>query len=98
MSAGFNPQAAKGIVLVYQFHLTGEGGGQYHLVLADQACKFQEGEHASPDVVLAISAEDFRSLVMGKLPFAMAFVTGRLKVTGDLRLVLRMGAYFPQPQ
>lgn len=98
MPAGFNREAAKGVSLIYQFHLAGERGGQYHVVIENETCKLQEGEHPSPDVVLTISAQDFCSLAMGKLPFAMAFITGRLKVTGDLRLVLRMGTYFPQPQ
>ncbi len=98
MPAGFDREAAKGVSLIYQFRLTGEGGGQYYVAIEDETCEFKEREHPSPDVVLTISAQDFCGLTMGKLPFAMAFITGRLKVTGDLRLVLRMGTYFPLPQ
>lgn len=98
MPAGFNREAAKGVSLIYQFNLTGEGGGQYHLIIENETCELKEGEHPSPDAVLTIPAQDFCNLVMGRLPFALAFITGRLKVTGDLRLVLRMGAYFPPQQ
>ncbi len=97
MPLGFNRKAAQGVSLVYQFELTGEGGGKYYLAIQDGNCHLREGEHPSPQVTLILTAEDFCRLSAGKLPFAMAYITGRLQVRGDLRLVLRMGTYFPPP-
>jgi hypothetical protein len=49
---------------------------------------------SAPDVTVSAAAVDYMNIVAGSYPFGLAYINGRLKVEGDLRLVVRMSAYF----
>ena len=94
MPTGLNKEASKDANVVYQFNLSGEGGGQFAVAIKDGTCTVNEGVVAAPDVTVSASASDYMEIVSGAYPFGLAFINGRLKVEGDLRLVLRMGKFF----
>ena len=43
MPANLNADAAKGMNSVIQFNLSGDGGGNYHVIIKDGACTVAEG-------------------------------------------------------
>lgn len=97
MPVGLNKEAAKNANVVYQFNLSGEGGGQFIVSIRDGVCTVTEGVAENPDVTVSASAADYMNIVTGAYPFGLAFINGRLKVVGDLRLLIRMGKYFAPP-
>ena len=97
MPLSINKDAAKDANAVYQFNLSGDGGGQFTVVIKHGDCTVEEGATAAPDVTISATATDYLNVVTGTYPFGLAFVNGRLKVEGDLRLLLRMGKYFAPP-
>ncbi|XP_021263246.1 stomatin-like protein 1 isoform X2 [Numida meleagris] len=48
----------------------------------------------SPDVVLEVAEEDLQELVLGELRPLAAYMSGRLRVQGDLQLALRLEELF----
>lgn len=48
---------------------------------------------AEPDVTLTISLADYEQMLNGDLDGQMAFMTGRLKVDGDLSGAIALGSY-----
>jgi len=94
MPVGLNKEAAKDADVVYQFNLSGDGGGQFVVSIKHGSCTVQEGAAENPDVTVSALAADYMEIVTGAYPFGLAFINGRLKVEGDLRLVMRMGKYF----
>lgn len=94
MPLSINKDAAKDANLVYQFDLSGDGGGQFAVTIKHGACTVEEGTVSAPDVTISATATDYLNIVTGAYPFGLAFVNGRLKVEGDLRLLIRMGKYF----
>ncbi len=94
MPLSLNQEAAKEANAVYQFNLSGEGGGQFIVTIKNGTCTVEEGVASMPDATISTSAADYMNIVTGAYPFGLAFINGRLKVEGDLRLVIRMGAYF----
>jgi putative sterol carrier protein len=94
MPLSINRDAAKDANTVYQFNLSGEGGGQFAVRIKNGDCTVEEGTATAPDVTICAAAADYMNIVTGAYPFGLAFVNGRLKVEGDLRLLLRMGKYF----
>ena len=91
----FNAGAAKGMKAVYQFDLTGEGGAKYNAVIDDGKLQVAEGAHASPNITLTMSASDYLDMVNGKLNPQMAFMSGKLKIAGDMGLAMKMAQLFP---
>lgn len=94
MPLSLNKEAAKEANAVYQFNLEGEGGGQFVVTIKNGTCIVEEGVAPAPDASISASAADYMNIITGVYPFGLAFINGRLKVQGNLRLVLRMGAYF----
>ena len=91
----FRPSAGKGMDVVFQFNITGEGGGNWNVTIKDEACQVQEGTHDSPTVTLTMSAETWLGIVNKSLSGMQAFMSGQLKVTGDMMLSQRIEQLFP---
>jgi len=90
----FRPDAAQGLRAVYQLHLTGDGGGVWHITVADQKCSLASGPTGKPDAAITMSADDWTELLAGQLDPFSAFLSGRLQVIGDLSLVTRFPSLF----
>jgi putative sterol carrier protein len=74
----------------YQFDLSGDDGGSYHIVLKDGAGDAGSGAPEAPNTTISMSAADFVGLATGKLDPTMAFMTGKLKVHGDMALAMKL--------
>jgi putative sterol carrier protein len=94
MPSRFNKEAAKGLNAVYQFDLSGDGGGKWHVIINNETCQVNEGPHASPSITISMTAQDYLDMLSGKLNGQMAFMTGKLRIAGDMGLALRMQSLF----
>lgn len=97
MPETYLPDRAVGLNAVVQFDITGEGGGHWHAAIVDGALRVVEGLHPSPDLVLTASAQDYLAISTGKLKGQLAFMTGRLKASGNLALAMKMQSIFRGP-
>lgn len=74
----------------YQFNLTGEDGGTFHAVFESGTMDIGPGPAAAPGCTVTMSAGDFADLVAGKLNPTMAFMSGKLKISGDMGLAMKL--------
>ena len=78
------PAAAAGVDVVFQFNISGQGGGDWSCAIKDAACHVETGAHAKPTCTLKMAGNDFLDLMNKKLPAMQAYTTGKLKIEGDL--------------
>src|ERR1700693_1307181 len=95
MPTRFNKEAAKGLNAIYQFDLSGDGGGKWHVIIKDQAIEVKEGANPSPNITISMTAQDYLDMLSGKLNGPAAFLSGKLRIAGDMGLALRMQSLFP---
>ena len=94
MPEAFRPQEAPGADVVYQFHISDLEPGDWNLVIRDQQCQLNEGRHEAPSVVLTMKEEHWVGLASGALNPVMAFMTGKIKASGDLSAAQNLGTFF----
>lgn len=85
-----NPELAKSINATYKFVVTGEGGGTWVVDLTKDSPEVRE-EDTDAQCTVTISSEDFMAMMQGKLDGQMAFMTGKLKIAGDMSLAMKLG-------
>jgi NADP-dependent 3-hydroxy acid dehydrogenase YdfG/putative sterol carrier protein len=84
MPKAFNADAAAGVDVIFQYSISGAGGGEYSVIIKEGTCEVSPGVYEKPTTTLAISDQDFLDLIGGKLPAMQAYTTGKLKITGDV--------------
>ncbi|MCS7015640.1 MAG: SCP2 sterol-binding domain-containing protein [Gemmatales bacterium] len=90
----FNPAKAKGVNAVVQLNASGEGGGAYHVKIADSQCQLIEGAATNPTVTIDVAVQDWIDILTGKLDPTRAFMSGKLRIKGDLGLMMRFQSMF----
>lgn len=93
----FLAEKAQGLTASVYYQVTGDGGGDYACLIENGA--FTLKREAKPDAtsVVVIAAEDWIALNEGKLDPMQAFMTGKLKGSGDLGLLQRFPKFFKKP-
>ena len=94
----FMPDKAAGVKASVYYQVTGEGGGDYTCLIADGAFTLLREPKADASSVVVIAAEDWIAINEGKLDPMQAFMTGKLKGTGDLGLLQKFPRYFKKPE
>lgn len=84
------PKGITGLEAVYHFILSGEESGTYEVVFNDQKAHYTYGTTKEAGCKLEMSDKDFIKLVEGRLNPTVAFVTGKLKVRGDMGLSFKL--------
>ncbi len=90
----FKPEAAEGVNAVIQYRLTGEEAGDYIVTLKDGKCAVTEGIAESPTMTLTADGRDFGDVLLGKANGMQYFMTGKLKLAGDLNLAMKLTTFF----
>jgi len=91
----FKPAAAKGVNAIFQFEIAGDGGGAYQVKVDGENLSVDAGTHATPSITIKKAAPYWVKMVNGDLNGQMAFMTGKLKVSGNMMLAMKMQQLFP---
>ncbi len=90
----FLPEKAAGVDTVMQFNFTGAQASEWHVTVKDQKIQSAEGTHPNPNMTMTVSSEDYVKIATGEMDATMAFMKGKVKVSGDMGVALGMGKYF----
>lgn len=94
MPEAFRPDKAGNLRATFQFNLSGEGGGDWAVSVADGTCTVVEGKTDNPDVTVGMLADDYVKITTGELQPVVAFMQGRLKLQGDMNLAMKLQDLF----
>jgi len=89
-----DPTKISGMNATYQFDITGDGGGVWHVKLADGQASVNAGPAENPSITLTATDQNWLDIVSGKLSGQTAFLTGKLKIKGDMSLAMKLQSVF----
>ncbi|GCE12238.1 SCP2 sterol-binding domain-containing protein [Tengunoibacter tsumagoiensis] len=94
LQARFNTAASAGLNKIIQLDVTGPEAGQWAVHIANQTCTLIPGGVENPDLTLTIADKDWVAVATGQLDAMNAFLTGKIKATGDMMLAMRIPNLF----
>jgi putative sterol carrier protein len=95
MRGSFQPAKAKGVHARYQWDLSGPNGGEWWIEVNDGTYKMGKGQIDHPNVTFRASDKDWVAICHDQLSGTWAYLTGRLKVSGDQTVARKLGEIFP---
>jgi putative sterol carrier protein len=95
MQASFSPPAAAGLNATFRWHIDGNEGGEWTFSINNQTCEMIPGGIENPDLTLMMSDADWLSMYEGQLNYLNAIATGKIQMTGDTMLAMRLPDLFP---
>ena len=99
MTARFRPEHATGVDAESQFVIRDVGEEHpYLVVIRGGRCDVRPQRGTDPRVTLVAELLPFVQLVTGHAEGANLFMTGRLRVAGDLVFALRLLSFFDRPK
>ena len=94
MPDAFLPDKAGDAAALIQLDLTGDDGGAWLLDIAGGACNVREEEASKADVTVTMDADDFVAMYTNKLNPVQAFMSGRIKIAGNVGMVMQLLNWF----
>jgi putative sterol carrier protein len=94
MAGRFRADKSAGTNAVIQYDVSGDGGGTWNAVIKDGACVVKAGPGTNPNLTLQISSQDWLDMLSGKQSGQMLFMSGKLKVKGDMGLAMKLASMF----
>jgi putative sterol carrier protein len=94
MPKAFLPEKAPGLDAVIQFKFTGEEAGDWFATIKDGKCTTEQGTHPSPKMTLSADSSDYVKIFTGEVDGMQAFMQGKLKLSGDLNLAMKLMTIF----
>jgi putative sterol carrier protein len=95
MRDSFKPEAAKDVNATVQYDVdSGEGVKQWSVTFADGTCSVKEGTTDSPRLTIAVGLVDFIRLIFNQVQGPQLFMSGKMKLQGDMMWAMQMQNYF----
>ena len=78
----------------FLFNITGEGGGDFWVTVKDGSFDLGAGSIDEPTCTIEMNFNDYADLNQGRISGQMAFMTRKMKVTGNIMQSATFGKIF----
>lgn len=95
MRDSFKPEAAKDVNATVQYDIdTGDGVKNWSVTFADGTCTVSDSAASDPRLTIAIGLVDFVRLIFNQAQGPQLFMSGKMKLQGDMMWAMQMQNYF----
>jgi hypothetical protein len=84
------PDVVSKINAIYQFVIAGPGGGSWSVDCTQPGGSVQAGTATGAKCTVSATDQAFLDIVNGRLNAQMAFMSGKLKIQGDMGLAMKL--------
>ena len=95
MQESFDPERASGVDSTVQYDIaTDSGTKSYSVKISNGTCTATEGATDDPRLTLSIGLVDFVRLIFNQVQGPQLFMSGKMKLKGDMMWAMQMQNYF----
>lgn len=95
LSSRFDTQAAVGLTKTLQWNITGDEPGVWAFEIVDGVGRLIPGGVEKADTTFTTSDNTWLAIAEGRQDAMKAFMLGKLKVSGDVMLAMKVPDFFP---
>jgi putative sterol carrier protein len=87
-----NPEGATAVDGIFQFNITGDGGGTWVINLKKGVTSGFVSTEPNPDAAatVIVDAADWSAMIKGELDPMSAFMGGKIKIEGDMTAAMKL--------
>ena len=98
MQEAFKPEKAQGVNSTIQYDVeTDAGVKSWSAKIEDGTCVTSEGPASDPRLTLKVGLVDFIRLIFGQADGTQLFMSGKMKLQGDMMFAMQMQGFFDRP-
>ena len=98
MQEAFKPEKAQGVNSTIQYDIDTDAGTKTWAVKFDNGtCATSEGPASDPRLTLKVELVDFVRLILGQADGTQLFMSGKMKLQGDMMFAMQMQGFFDRP-
>ena len=90
-----HPERAKDINAIYNFKITGDGGGEWTVDLTADPPSCVRGDQGNSHCAIEVTHDDFKQMLSDPQAGMQLYFQGRIKVEGDPMLATKLTQLFP---
>jgi putative sterol carrier protein len=94
----FVPSRAANVDKTIQFNFSGREAGAWYVVVRNGTFDYAQGATDGPNTTVTADSEDWLRILRRELDPTMAFMTGKLKIAGDVGVMLQFQGWFDLPR
>lgn len=94
----FDKEEAGDWAAAIQYNIEGEGGGNWTVKVADGACAVTEGTVDDATATVETDAETWTGIAEGTVEPTTAFMTGKIRIQGNMADVMKSQKVFKRPE
>ena len=98
MQEAFIPEKAQGVNSTIQYDITTDDGTKsWNAKIENGTCVTSEGAAPDPRLTLQLGLVDFIRLILGQADGTQMFMSGKMKIQGDMMFAMQMQGFFDRP-
>ena len=98
MPEQFDAEAAADWEAKVQYNIEGEGGGNWIIAVANGECNITEGTADDATATVETDAETWVGIAEGTVEPTTAFMTGKIRIQGNMADVMKSQKVFKRPE
>jgi putative sterol carrier protein len=98
LEQAFRPERAATVDKTIQFDFSGREAGTWTLVVNHGTVAYHEGAATNPGTTVTVDSDNWLAILKGTLNPMSAVLGGKLKLTGDMAVMMQFQTWFERTQ
>jgi len=97
LQQAFQPQKAQGVNKTIQFDFSGPEAGTWNATIANGQFSYGQGPAQNPGATVTVNSDDWLKILRQELNAVSAFMGGKIKIQGDMGVMMQFQNWFARP-